>query len=101
MGALIHGVRPDGSLVIGAETIRLAYRAVGLGHLAAPTALPLLKPVFDLAYAAFARNRYGLSRVLGPVIERIEARRAVRRAQACANGTCAVDQPVKTTRSTS
>lgn len=91
MSALLHGVRPDGTLVIGAETLRLAYRAVGLGYFAAPTALPGLKPVFDAAYVVFARNRYGISRVMAPLIERIAARRAVGRAQACAHGECAVD----------
>jgi len=88
MGALLHGQRADGSMVIGAETIRLAYRAVGLGHLAAPTALPLLKPFFDAAYVVFARNRYAISGVFAPVIERIAAARALRRSQACARGSC-------------
>ena len=93
MGELIHGMCADGTLVIGAETIRLAYRAVGLGHLAAPTALPGLKPIFDAAYAVFARNRYGISRMLAPVIERIAAARAQRRAQACARGDCEINNP--------
>ncbi|MES2975738.1 MAG: DUF393 domain-containing protein [Pseudomonadota bacterium] len=88
MGALLHGQRADGSLVVGTETIRLAYRAVGLGHLTAPTGLPFLKPVFDAAYAVFARNRYAISGVLLPVIERIAAARALRRSQACAHGAC-------------
>jgi predicted DCC family thiol-disulfide oxidoreductase YuxK len=88
MNALIHAARPDGSLVIGVEVFRLAYGAVGLGHLAAPTGWPLLKPAFDAAYKVFARNRYGVSTALGPLLIRIAALRANRRSQACAEGTC-------------
>ncbi len=88
MNGLIHAARPDGSLVIGVEVFRLAYGAVGLGHLAAPTGWPLLKPAFDAAYKVFARNRYGVSAALGPLLIRIAALRAHRRSQACAEGTC-------------
>ncbi len=91
MGALLHGQRADGTLVIGAETIRLAYRAVGLGYLAAPTDLPGLRPLFDAAYAVFARNRYGISALFGPVIERVAAARAAKRMQACKDGQCEVN----------
>jgi predicted DCC family thiol-disulfide oxidoreductase YuxK len=78
LNGLIHAVRPDGSLVIGVEVLRLAYSAVGLGHLV-PTGWPVLKPVFDMAYAVFARNRYGFSAVFSPVLERVRAIRAARR----------------------
>ncbi|MET0287383.1 MAG: DUF393 domain-containing protein [Polyangiales bacterium] len=70
----IHGVLPDGQLVTGMEVFRRAYAAVGLGGLVAPTAWPLLKPVFDRAYTLFAKNRL---RITG-------------RSQVCANGRCAV-----------
>lgn len=58
----MHGVRPDGSLVTGMEAFRLAYRAVGLGWLLAPTAWPVLRPAFDALYRWFARNRYRITR---------------------------------------
>ncbi len=93
MNGLIHAVRPDGSLVIGTEVFRLAYGAVGLGHWAAPTGWPLLKPVFDAAYKVFARNRYGISRAVGPVLTRIAALRANKRSQACAQGACRPPEP--------
>ncbi|HEY6879509.1 MAG TPA: DUF393 domain-containing protein [Polyangiales bacterium] len=70
----IHGVLPDGSLVTGMEVFRRAYAAVGLGALVAPTAWPGLRPLFDLAYTLFARNRLRLTG----------------RSQACANGRCAL-----------
>lgn len=53
----IHGVLPDGRLITGMEVFRRAYAAVGLGALAAPTGWPLLRPLFDLFYRWFARNR--------------------------------------------
>jgi predicted DCC family thiol-disulfide oxidoreductase YuxK len=88
MNGLIHAARPDGSLVIGVEVFRLAYGAVGLGHLAAPTGWPLFKPAFDVAYKVFARNRYGISSAVGPVLTRVAAWRATKRARACAQGVC-------------
>jgi predicted DCC family thiol-disulfide oxidoreductase YuxK len=81
MNALIHAVRPDGSLVIGVEVFRLAYGAVGMGRWVAPTGWPWLKPVFDFAYAIFARNRYGISKALTPFVGWIERKRIEKAAQ--------------------
>jgi predicted DCC family thiol-disulfide oxidoreductase YuxK len=55
--ARMHGVLPDGRVVEGMEVFRRAYAAIGLGALLAPTGWPLLRPLFDRAYAVFARNR--------------------------------------------
>jgi predicted DCC family thiol-disulfide oxidoreductase YuxK len=104
MNGLIHAVRPDGSLVVGVEVFRLAYWAVGLGYLAAPTAWPGLKTAVDAAYAVFARNRYGFSRAFMPLLTGLRSIRAARRvarveaaaqtaaanAAACKSGQCAV-----------
>lgn len=59
--ARIHGVTPDGRLVEGMEVFRRGYAAVGLGWLVAPTAWPVLAPLFDAAYRWFARNRLRLT----------------------------------------
>lgn len=80
MNGLIHATRPDGSLVVGVEVFRLAYGAVGLGHLTAPTAWPWLKPLVDAAYAVFARNRYGFSRAFMPLLTGLLSQRAAHRA---------------------
>ena len=89
MRRLIHAVLPDGTLVSGVEVFRLAYGAIGQGLLFAPTALPLLAPLFERAYATFARNRYVVSALLAPMLVRIEASRAARRtAGACSTGAC-------------
>lgn len=64
MGSL-HGVFPDGSKTTGVETFRQAYRAVGLGWVAAPTGWPLLRPVFDALYRVFARYRVRMGGLFG------------------------------------
>lgn len=63
-GAL-HAIGPNGRIVRGMDAVRAAYRAVGWGWLAAPTGWPLLRPVFDRLYRAFARNRLRIGRWLG------------------------------------
>ncbi|MEM7628974.1 MAG: DUF393 domain-containing protein [Planctomycetota bacterium] len=73
----IHGVMRDGSLVTGMEAFRHAYAAVGLGWLFAPTAWPVLRPVFDRLYNFFAANRL----------------RFTGRKDACEGGRCAVPAP--------
>jgi predicted DCC family thiol-disulfide oxidoreductase YuxK len=88
LNRLIHAVRPDGTLVAGVEVFRLAYGAVGLGPLWAATALPLIKPLVDRGYAAFARNRYAISALFAPLLVRVQAARAARRSKACAEGVC-------------
>ncbi|MFM2416167.1 MAG: hypothetical protein RL385_890 [Pseudomonadota bacterium] len=57
----IHGVLPDGRLITGVEVFRRAYAAVGLGFILAPTAWAPLRPIFDRAYAWFAKNRLRLT----------------------------------------
>jgi predicted DCC family thiol-disulfide oxidoreductase YuxK len=64
MGA-IHGELPDGRLIEGVEVFRRAYSAVGMGWLLAPTGWPVLRPLFDRLYSAFARNRTSISNLLG------------------------------------
>jgi predicted DCC family thiol-disulfide oxidoreductase YuxK len=102
MNALIHAVRPDGSLVVGVEVFRLAYGAVGLGQRFAPTGWRWLKPLFDFAYAVFARHRYGFSRAMTSLIEWIERRRvekaairALAASRACEAGACKISSTVQ------
>lgn len=53
----LHVQLADGRYVDGMDSFRALYRAVGLGWLLAPTGWPGLRPLFDLAYRAFARVR--------------------------------------------
>lgn len=66
----IHGILPSGELVRGMEVIRRAYAAVGWGWLTAPTAWPLLRPLFDRCYRWFARNRLRITGRLWGCTER-------------------------------
>ena len=92
MMEIIHAVRVDGSIVKGVEVFRLAYGAVGLGWITAPTNFPLLKPLFDWAYIRVARNRYRLSNRFSGMLFKIAADRAAKRAlknsQTCKDGRC-------------
>lgn len=88
LDALLHAVDAQGRTWRGVPALRLAYSAVGLGRFWAPTAWPLLAPLFDGGYAWFAQNRRGISRAAAPLIEHIAAVRATRRMQRCADGRC-------------
>lgn len=57
----MHARLPDGRWVEGVEVFRRLYAAVGLGLLVAPTRLPGVSHLLDLAYRAFARNRLRLT----------------------------------------
>lgn len=80
--AEIHGIRPDGSVIIGVEVLRLAYEAAGLGWVMRPTGWAPLRPAFDLGYRLFARHRRRISAAAAPLIGVIRARRASRVAAA-------------------
>jgi predicted DCC family thiol-disulfide oxidoreductase YuxK len=62
---VIHAILPDGRTVRGLEVFRLAYQAVGLGWLVAPTGWPVLRDICDGLYSLFARYRVPLGRLLG------------------------------------
>ena len=57
----IHARLADGTVVEGVEVFRRLYAAVGFGWLVAPTRLPGVRQLLDLAYRAFARNRLRLT----------------------------------------
>lgn len=62
----IHARLPDGTWVEGVEVFRRVYKAVGLGWLLAPTRLPGLRQLADLAYRVFAKNRLRWTGRCGP-----------------------------------
>lgn len=53
----LHTRTPDGTLHSGPEAIRQAFSVLGRKHSAAWTALPIIRPIVDACYRAFARNR--------------------------------------------
>lgn len=85
---VIHGIKPDGTVVTGVEVIHLSYRAAGLGWLTAASNWPLLKPICNWGYEHFAKNRHWVSEVFASAIIRIAARRAEKRSRACKDGRC-------------
>lgn len=61
---LLHARKANGEVVSGVEVFRLAYGAVGLGWVTAPTTWPVLGWLADKAYPVLARNRYRIPRGL-------------------------------------
>jgi predicted DCC family thiol-disulfide oxidoreductase YuxK len=78
MGA-IHGVRADGTVIVGMEVFREAYAAVGWGWLVRWTGWPGVRSLVDIGYRWFARHRLRISGWFGHP-----------NAGACENGTCRV-----------
>ncbi len=74
--ARIHAVLPDGSTIEGPEVFRRAYAAVGWGWLLGWTNWAPFRPLVNLAYNWFARNRHRLTG---------------RTAPNCESGACEVD----------
>lgn len=73
----LHAVTEEGELRVGMDAVRLIYQAAGLGWLLAPTAWPILRPLFDRAYLWVADHRFAISRWLG---------------LACENGQCHLEE---------
>jgi predicted DCC family thiol-disulfide oxidoreductase YuxK len=91
--ARIHGVRPDGTHLIGLAALREAYAAAGLGHWLAATGWRGFTPWADAAYERFARHRQPISRAMAPLIAALRewrARRTLRRMAACRDGACSL-----------
>ena len=63
-GAL-YGIRPDGGVTVGMDSLREAYRLGGLGWIVAWTGWWPARPVFDALYRGFARNRMCIGQLLG------------------------------------
>lgn len=70
------GVLPDGRITRGSETVRAAFREIGLGYLAAWTGWRWTRPAVNAFYRFYARNRVRWGRWLG---------------RQCEGGSCAMD----------
>ncbi len=60
----IHALLPDGSLVNRMNAIRVAYRAIGLDWIIAPTGWPIFRQIFDCLYDFVAKHRIFISRFI-------------------------------------
>ncbi|SMF65151.1 thiol-disulfide oxidoreductase DCC family protein [Pseudobacteriovorax antillogorgiicola] len=65
----IHGIDEDGDLISGMAVFRSTYRAVGIGWLMSWTGWPVVKPLADFGYHAFAKIRPKISRFKGTACE--------------------------------
>ncbi len=63
--AALYGIRPDGSITIGMDSLREGYRQAGLSWLMTWTGWWPARPAFDAVYRCFARNRMRIGRLLG------------------------------------
>lgn len=63
--AVLHGMTPDGQVLVRLAAVRMAYCALGLGWVTAWTAWPGLAWLAERAYSVFARNRIRLGAMLG------------------------------------
>ena len=63
--AALYGIREDGSVMVGMDSLREGYRLAGLGWLVAWTGWWPARPAFDALYRSFARNRMRIGRLLG------------------------------------
>ncbi|HEX5356898.1 MAG TPA: DUF393 domain-containing protein [Aquabacterium sp.] len=89
--SLLHARKANGEVVSGVEVFRLAYGAVGLGWVTAPTSWPVLGWLADKAYPVLARNRYRIPRgLVTSVFEGVVRRAAEQAAQRarCTDKTC-------------
>lgn len=61
----LYGIRPDGSITVGMDSLREGYRLAGIGWLIGWTSWWPARPAFDAFYRNFARNRMRISNWLG------------------------------------
>ncbi|KQV44806.1 MULTISPECIES: thiol-disulfide oxidoreductase DCC family protein [unclassified Duganella] len=64
MNTELHGLRANGTMLVGTDAILEAYTLVGRSCLVWPLRVPALRPLLASAYRSFARNRYRISRWL-------------------------------------
>ena len=63
--AALYGIRPDGSVTVGMDSLREAYRLAGVSWLMNWTGWWPARPAFNAFYRWFARNRTRIGRLLG------------------------------------
>ena len=61
----LYGIKPDGSVTVGMESLREGYRRAGLGWVIGWTSWWPARPAVDVFYRNFARNRMRISNWLG------------------------------------
>ena len=83
LDARIHAVTASGTILVGIDVLRYAWRAAGLGLLAQPLGWRVLRPLAERGYLAFARHRHALSRRFGRLFSTVTSRADACTARAC------------------
>lgn len=82
LDAALHGQTHDGRLLVGLDTMLLAYTLVDKAWMVAPLKLACLRPSLSFLYRQFARHRYSLSRLMG-----------LKKTSSCTDGHCELTHP--------
>ena len=61
----LHGIKPDGTVTVGMDSVRDAYRVIGLGFMVSFTAHWPFRPIADWMYRRFAANRLQIGTWVG------------------------------------
>ena len=61
----LHGSKPDGTVTVGMDSVREAYRVIGLGFMVSFTAYWPFRPITDWMYRRFAANRLKIGAWMG------------------------------------
>ncbi len=77
----VYSLTASGKVLVGIDTMLLAYPLVGRRWRVLPLRVPLLRQLCAALYRAFARNRYAISRLLGYKVP------------ACRDGVCQTKNP--------
>ncbi|MFZ6674714.1 thiol-disulfide oxidoreductase DCC family protein [Undibacterium sp. Xuan67W] len=81
LGQELHSLTDQGELLVGLDSMLVAYTLVGRAWMVAPLRIRLLRPALSSLYRSFARNRYRMSALLGYKIP------------ACDEGVCRRENP--------
>lgn len=81
--SVMHGRRPDGQLLRGAEVFRLAYEAAGLGWVAAALSWPPAAPFWSIFFRVIGRHRNHVPDWLSAALFGRDGRRGTCRDGAC------------------
>jgi predicted DCC family thiol-disulfide oxidoreductase YuxK len=78
----LHSLRRDGCVLVGIDSMLLAYTLVNKAWLVLPLRVKFLRPAMSYLYRKFARNRYKFSALFG-------YKKTVR----CEEGVCRLEHP--------
>jgi predicted DCC family thiol-disulfide oxidoreductase YuxK len=87
LDAALHGQTRDGRILVGLDTMLLAYTLIDKAWMVAPLKITWLRPSLSFLYRHFARHRYVLSRMMG-----------FKKTVACSSNHCELKHPFFNTK---